>query len=100
MMYCCGLLAELASNEPCDIQPTAFVGTQAYVWYGVEVHAVAIIITILLAALKPQSNGQRTIIIRGPIAIPVRTVTTLLTHTDSAIFLFFSTLCSTIQIQP
>ena len=98
MMYCCGLLAELASNEPCDIQPTtAFVGTQAYVWYGVEVHAVAIIITILLAALKPQSNGQRTIII---IAIPVRTVTTLLTHTDSAIFLFFSTLCSTIQIQP
>jgi len=27
----------------------------------------------------------------------VRTVTTLWTHTDSAIFLFFSTLCSTIQ---
>ena len=32
-----------------------------------------------------------------PATLPVRTVTTLWTHTDSAIFLFFSTLCSTTQ---
>ena len=36
-------------------------------------------------------------VVDWPATLPVQTVTTLWTHTDSAIFPFFSTLCSTTQ---